>query len=89
MFPLQYQKKAFSSPVTYLQEKSYCSPRESSVSRIILHGRISNLFEFVYPIHDLFTDVVQVDTVSIASLILQSSSETVLLLRLDLLEHID
>ena len=58
------------------------------MSRIILHGRISNLLEFVHPIHNFFADVIQVNRVSVASLILQSSTKTVLLLLLDLHEHV-
>ena len=56
--------------------------------RIMLHGHIPNLLEFVHPLDNFFQDIVKYDRLSIFSLVFYASLDAFLLLLLNLVKYI-
>ena len=54
--------------------------------RIILHGQIANVLEFIHPVYSFLKDVIKNNRLSILSLVLYPSLDALLLLLLDLVK---
>src|SRR5438046_447172 len=74
--------------VAHLEQKAHHCPGQRGMARIILHSIVTNCFEPVHPLHNLFHDISQDDNISVISLIFPSSFHTFSPFSLHQLKHI-